>query len=307
MKRITWIFLLSIGLYPLYAQMEKEPKEEWIEPFLENYNQTYTDAFETGNLELLVQYLREDLYFMPSFQKAALKKEHVRAYYQAFFERFEVRACEREILEIVDLGAKVLELGSVSWELSEGVGNDTLHGKYLNVWEKGSNQALQLVAAGWNYNHFVDFADRLRFRTVPTIHLALASHVPIDNPISFDLAALNALSEKTISQGNAEVWAQMYSDDGMFIYSFNPFYQGRKALDDFLQKHVQELPVFEHLDIRTFAIDNLENGYVIEYATHVANWRNGKDSGVSTGKGIRVLRREPSGSLKVFRHISMYD
>ncbi len=70
--------------------------------------------------------------------------------------------------------------------------------------------------------------------------------------------------------------------------------------------HVKELPVFEELDIRNDRIDNLGT-FVIEYASHIASWKNGDSSGVGLGKNIRIWRREADHSLKLFRAIGMYD
>jgi hypothetical protein len=92
----------------------------------------------------------------------------------------------------------------------------------------------------------------------------------------------------------------------MFIYSFNPIQKGRKALDEFLETHVNEMPIFEKLDIRNDRIDDL-GMFVIEYASHIAVWRNGGSSGVNTGKDLRIWRRETDGSLKILRSMAMYD
>ncbi len=35
--------------------------------------------------------------------------------------------------------------------------------------------------------------------------------------------------------------------------------------------------------------------------------RDGDWSGVFTGKDIRIWRREPDGTLRIFRNIAMYD
>ena len=64
--------------------------------------------------------------------------------------------------------------------------------------------------------------------------------------------------------------------------------------------------MFEKLDIRNDRVDDL-NDFVIEYASHIAIVRNGDWSGVFTGKDLAIWRRTKNGSLKIFRHIAMYD
>jgi len=110
------------------------------------------------------------------------------------------------------------------------------------------------------------------------------------------VAAFNGLMEATVSQHDAKIWSQFYSDDGILFSKGNPLNEGRKAIDEYLEK----------LDIRNDEIDYLGT-YVIEYASHVANWRYGESSGVNTGKNIRIWRRGPDGSLKMFRQIGSYD
>lgn len=136
--------------------------------------------------------------------------------------------------------------------------------------------------------------------------MALQQHLPINSKISFELGALNKLSEVAITQHDPKTWAMFYADDAMVIPNYSPIVEGRKALDEYFDIHAKEMPIFEKLDIRHDRIDNLED-YVIEYATHVANWRNGDSSGVGTGKNIGIWRREPDCSLKLIRKMGMYD
>jgi hypothetical protein len=149
-------------------------------------------------------------------------------------------------------------------------------------------------------------ADELRFAEVPSVQMAFQAHVPVRNSISFELAALNLLTEAAVSQHDARVWSLFFADDAVLLANHTPICRGRKAVDDYIEDHVKGLPVFEKLDIRNDLINDLGT-YVVEYATHVANWRNGDSSGVNTGKNLRIWRREPSGALKLFRQIGMYD
>jgi ketosteroid isomerase-like protein len=112
--------------------------------------------------------------------------------------------------------------------------------------------------------------------------------------------------EVAFTEHDANVSSRFFTDDALFIYSANPIYRGRQALDAFFVQHMREMPVFEQLDCRTDRIDD-QGAYVIEYASHIAHWRNGESSGVNTGKNLRIWRREKDGSLKMFRQMAMYD
>lgn len=149
-------------------------------------------------------------------------------------------------------------------------------------------------------------ADQLFFPDVPTVNVAMRSHLPIKDNITFELATLNIFQEKVISEHDAKVWSQFYADDYILFRIGHPLYRGRKQIDSFLEAHVKELPVFEKLAIRNDRIDNLGE-YVIEWASHIAVVRNGDWSGVGTGKDIRIWRREKDGALKIIRGIGTYD
>jgi hypothetical protein len=146
----------------------------------------------------------------------------------------------------------------------------------------------------------------LKFGEVPGIHAALLPNVHVNNNLSFELNALNRLLDETVTQHDGNIWSQYYADDAMLIPGYHLPRRGRKEIDEYIQMHVKELPVFEELDIRNDRIDNL-GAFVVEYASHIASWRNGNSSGVGLGKNIRIWRREPDHSLKVFRSMGMYD
>jgi len=84
------------------------------------------------------------------------------------------------------------------------------------------------------------------------------------------------------------------------------FIKPNPEIDAFLKEPVNQLPVFEQRASRNDQIDEL-GPFVIEYTSHIALVKNGDWSGVSTGKDIRIWRREPGGSLKIFRQMAMYD
>jgi ketosteroid isomerase-like protein len=136
--------------------------------------------------------------------------------------------------------------------------------------------------------------------------MALGAHLPVKGGVSFDLAGLNVLLGVAIAQHDAAVWEQFFADDAVLLPNYAPICRGRREIDEYIVPHTAQLPVFEHLDIRNDRIDDL-GGYVIEYASHVANWRSGDSSGVSSGKNLRIWRREQGGGLRLFWQIGNYD
>ena len=130
--------------------------------------------------------------------------------------------------------------------------------------------------------------------------------MPITAGVSFELAALQKLDESVIAQHDGKTWALFNADDGILLANHGPVVSGRKALDEYMERHAKALPLFEKLDLRTHKIDDLGE-YVIEYASGVVTWKVNEYSGVSLGKGILIWRRANGGGLQKWRSISMYD
>lgn len=299
--------LICITAPSVFAQPRVKAEEKTV-VHLKKFRSDYVKSMLDRKPETLLVYYAENIRLMPEFQKTVMGKSNALSYHKAFSARFDIQEYSRDEIEILDLGSRVVELGMFTMKMTlKSTGKEhEVKGKYQNIWEKLENGKLSLITEAWNYNHQLEIEEQLRFEEAPTVNTALQAHVPVNSHISFELAALNRLMEVTITQHDAKIWSQFYTDDGMFIYSRHPIYEGRKALDEFLEKHVSEMPVFEKLDIRNDRIDDLGQ-YVIEYASHIANWRSGEYSGINTGKDIRIWRREKEGSLKIFRAMGMYD
>lgn len=274
--------------------------------FIRNFNREYVKMFQIENFELIQESCGDSIRIMPEFQKTIFTKENANQYYQAFFDRFDVNSYSRGIYELLDLGNRIIELGHFSMSISVAENQYELQGKYLNIWKLDATGQPTLITESWNYDHGVDFSDQLRFEQVKSVRMALEPHLAINDHISFELSGLNALMELVISEKDGRLWSMFYADDGMSYHSFSPRLEGRKELDKYFEMHAREMPVFEKLDVRTDRIDELNN-YVIEYATAIANWRFENSSGISTSKNIRLWKRQPNGSLKIYRMIAMYD
>ena len=230
-------------------------------------------------------------------------------YTRAFLKRFTVSAYAREPIEAADLGPRVMEIGRFTMTVAvKGSAEPrTLRGKYMDLWEKSPTGTLELITAAWNHDEPPKIADQLRFAEVPSIHMALQARVPITAGVSFELAALQKLDESVIAQHDGKTWALFNADDGILLANHGPVVSGRKALDEYMERHAREmLPPFEKLDLRTLEIDDLGE-FVIEYAGGVVTWKVNEHSGVSLGKGVLIWRRNGAGALQKWRAISMYD
>jgi ketosteroid isomerase-like protein len=303
---VYMLFLISFNTISVFAQSNTKANEKTI-AWLKRFRTTLIESNSDKKLHGFEAYYANDIRLMPEFQKTIIGKENVSIYEKAFANRFDLTDYTRTENEIIDLGTRVIEIGFFTEKLTlkETKQSQTVKGKYIDVWIR-ENDELMLITQAWNYDHSLTWEDQLKFDDVPVTDVALRSHLPINNPVSFELAALNGLIEKVVSDRDDKIWLQFYAADGSFLYSHTPAVNGKSALSAFLNRHVKELPIFEKLDVHNDRIDDLGD-YVIEYASHIAIIRNGDFSGVFTGKDLTIWRREPNGSLKIFRQIAMYD
>jgi ketosteroid isomerase-like protein len=277
--------------------------------YLKKFRDDYSKSLVTNKPDLLKSYFADTIRLMPTFQKTVFGKVNALLYFKSLTNRFTIHSYTRNEVEILDLGKQVLEIGEIKMRMalkSSGKEFD-IAAKYLNLWVKAKNGEPKLLTEAWNGDHYYsELHDHLRFEDIPSIHIALQPNVLVTNDIQFELAALNRLLDATITEHDGRMWSLYYADDAKLMASYYPINSGRKAIDEYIQKHIKELPTFQELEIRNDRIDDLGN-YIVEYASHIASWKNGDRSGVGLGKNIRIWRREQNHALKLFRSISMYD
>jgi ketosteroid isomerase-like protein len=261
-----------------------------------------------GKPEDAIRPLAESVRLMPAYQKTVLGRSDASTYYQTFLKRFGVRTYERSPIEVADLGQRVMEIGrfTMTVAMREATETHTLVGKYIDLWEKSPNDGLTLHTAAWNHDELPKIAEQLRFAEVPSVHLALQARMRVTAGIRLELAALQKLEESAIAQHDGKTWALFYADDGIVLANHGTVVSGRKALDEYFERHAKALPIFEKLDLRTHQLDDLGD-YVVEYSSGVVTWRMNEWSGVSLGKGILIWRRTDGGTPQIWRAISMYD
>jgi ketosteroid isomerase-like protein len=303
---LPFLIWLCVILPSLHAQTAADREKANFR--LDDFRSAYRKGVLGENREQMMDYFDDGVRLMPEFQLTIMGKRNTALYYATFSSRFQVDDYRREVKERLDIGPRVVEIGTLSMKLVLRSTRQEyrLEGKYMDLWRRSEAGELTVVAQAWNYSHPVEYSEQLKFPEVPAVNVAFQPHLTIDSRIRFEIAALNELLVAVVSHHDARIWSQFYADDGMFIYSGNPIYAGRKAIDAFLEKHAAAMPIFEKLDCRNDRIDDFGN-YVVEYASHIANWRNGDSSGVNTGKAITIWRREKEGSLKIFRGMAMYD
>ena len=264
-------------------------------------------AMRSGDVGALVKSYSPAIRLMPEYHPTLFGEADARAYFVAFFERFEVSAYQRESFGHFEIGARLVEIGRFDIRLTpkRGGASIELPGKYVDVWET-SGEVRKLVVHGWNYDRYPASQEPLRFASPAGRRTAFEARVPVRDALSFELAALNRLLETAITQRDGNIWSRSFADDAILLPNHHAPVRGRAEIDAYVAEHVVGLPVFEKLDIRNDAIV-ADGRYVMDFASHVANWRRGDDSGVNTGKNLRIWRRAPTGGLALVLQIGMYD
>jgi ketosteroid isomerase-like protein len=275
---------------------------------LDRFHADHRQSFLRGELEPMAAHWAEAVRMMPEYHPTLLGQAEARAYYRAWFAHFEVTGCERTTIDAIDLGSKLIEIGRFALTVAVKGQSRTheLNGKYLEIWDETADGGLELATVTWNFDRYPAIAEEFRFTGLPGVRQAMQAHLPIRDAVTFELGALLKLHEAAVVQRDDRVWAMHYADDAVLLGNHQPVVAGRSAIDAHFARYVKDLSVFEKLDLRNDRADILGD-HVIEYGSHVANWRRGDESGVNTGKAIRVWRREPHGGLRILWSISMYD
>lgn len=302
------IFSTCFGSITVTSQPISNPTAESIS-FLRKFRQDHIKSVLSKTPILLESYYADSMRLMPPSQKTIAGKNTTTAYHQAFIDRFIIHDFSKNEVEILDLNKQLVEIGTLAVRLTSKASRKEyrLRGKYMDLWNKRSEGDPLLLTEIWNYDEYYgDIHSELKFEEIHSTHQAMLPNVPVTNSIRFELAAYNRLLDATVTQHDAATWALYYSDDAIMMSSYHPMFKGKNAIRDYIESHVKELPVFEELDIRNDRVDDLGT-FVVEYASHIASWKNGGSSGVSLGKNIRIWRREADHSLKLFRTIGNYD
>ena len=84
---------------------------------LESFRAAQVRGYLEGNPQAMLVHLADSVRLMPGYQKTVLGKADAATYHQAFLKRFKVSAYERQAIEAVDLGSRVMEIGHFTMTL----------------------------------------------------------------------------------------------------------------------------------------------------------------------------------------------
>ncbi len=303
--RIIFLAVLTILSIVSNAQTPNNAFENQIRQF----NIAFTKAMTDGDTAQCLSFFDENIRLMSPFNPTIMDKVGTDTYYKAFLDRFDVKKYERHTLNIETIEEnRAIEIGNFQMQVVMKINGESheLIGKYLNVWGLKDNKP-KLMTSIWNFDeNYGQFQQFLKFEGLPGIITAFQTQPPVDNPLLFELTALNLLHGAAVAQHDSFRWEQFYTKNTKLLPNYHAMCKGTTQVNDYIEAHVKELPVFEKLDIRNDKVE-IVGSYIFEYASHVANWRTGEYSGVSTGKNLRIWKRQDDCSLKIVYHVSAYD
>jgi ketosteroid isomerase-like protein len=112
--------------------------------------------------------------------------------------------------------------------------------------------------------------------------------------------------KEAVLNHDTELRLGFFTRDAVFM----PHAEANKSGIDEIRKYLIEYNarnvVLEAARIETFEFERAGD-YAIEYPRFNVKWRVPELSGVASGKGIRLWKRQPGGALKIFREIATHD
>lgn len=276
--------------------------------FLQSYRERQVAAMRSGDASFVAPAAAGDIRLMTEAQPTVIGAANASAYFRALFSRWSVADYARTPAGDYSLGSHLVEVGRFAARLTRKADGAAWsgNGKYLELWTRRADGTPALAASIWNYDTVPPDGDSMRFAEVPATRTALVRRAPVDSDVTFELAALGRLLESAVTAHDDVLWSRFYDDQALLLPNNGPWCGGKGAIDAYLADHCRQLPVFEKLDIRNDHVVP-DGDFVFEFASHVASWRAGDSSGVSTGKNLRIWRREPDHALKIIFQISAYD
>lgn len=113
--------------------------------------------------------------------------------------------------------------------------------------------------------------------------------------------------EKAVTNRDGNVRVDFFSIDAIAM----PFADSMKVGIKEIRQHLIEYSSRGMVTIDSIRVysDYAEaaDSFVIEYPKFFVRWYTPERAGVVQGKGIRIWRREPDCSLKIYREIGMHD
>jgi ketosteroid isomerase-like protein len=308
-KRITSSLTLLMFLTIFSVKAQSPKVKNTLKTKIEIANRQLAKAMIAEDVEGLAAFYAPNTVFMPEYQQTITGVDGIKAYFKELFNRRKTTVFNKKIMEVIDIEGTVAEIGTfnVEYQATNDTKTTTLNGKYINIWTVQKDGSLTLHGESYGYFHAVDS---------PLSHVVNNSKQPSDSydnaelkkndPIYFELLALNALNEKCIRTRDGNLRADFYTQDAIFMPFADSMKVGATAIQEHLIAYNRGNVTIDTINVFSTYIKNAGQ-YVVEYPRFYVKWNVPNISGVGSGKGIRIWRRMPDCSLKMYREIGVHD
>ncbi len=283
-------------------------KADSLLPQIQKLTQLRTEAEAKDDLEGFMAFYSENAISMPEYQPLLTGTVPIQTYYAEIFRRQNIKSFRRTTEEIIDLDSAIVEFGTLTKEyINADSGSDsvlTLNGKYYHVWAAQPNGSLKLKGEAFGYFHHVPAAETFVVDGAETDPTKADSFTGRPGP--FELRAYNALNEKLVKTRDGAARSEFYTADAKFMPFAEPTVSGSEIKPYLIEYSSRGWVVLDSVAVYTYHAENYGD-YILEYAMFKVKWHREETSGRTEGKGLRVWKRQPDQSLKMYRQIGTHN
>jgi ketosteroid isomerase-like protein len=275
---------------------------------IQRRNADISAAWLNGDVERRMVHYTADSISNPDYQPRLFGLDAIARYYRVLASRQRVGAHAFRTTEILPLGEEnVLELGrfELAYTLLADGASHRHQGRYAHLWRREPDGSLKLKAEVWGYFERIE---NPASHSLGEREAAGRAAPPGDPVVEAELGRLNVLDAEAVKTHDAAAKIARYADDAIYM----PYADTPKVGIDEIRAHLVRYTeqgrgvTFESVRVWNEGFEALDR-YVVEYPKFEVRWRNGQDSGIVSGGGLRLWRRQADGSLKMFRQIATHD
>jgi ketosteroid isomerase-like protein len=245
---------------------------------------------------------------MPEYQPTLEGAEAIKLYYTEMFKRYSIFTFDKQQQEVIVMEHHVAEIGTFTLTYASKNTSDKKmeSGKYFNIWAILPDNSLKIEAESFGYFRNVTNPSDFIIKGASVNNFKKQQGNENTKSIAFELEALNTLMEKAVTNRDASLRADYFTTDAVFMPFADSLKVGLKNIREHLIAYNTGNVTIDSISIYNTGFVTDES-YVIEYPRFYVQWRLPEMKGTSQGKGIRIWRREPDCSLKIFREIGLHD
>ncbi|NAS11144.1 Cif family virulence factor [Poritiphilus flavus] len=257
----------------------------------------FFDALKNQNEDDLRNYIHPNGIFMLEYQKTLKGHEQILAYYEKVFDEYKIVALNPLIEEVIELPGYKIEIGLFSQKIKSPRLKEPFqqNGKFWCIW-KETTGGYKLYAYAQGYH---------RELTQEEYVVVDKGIVPANNG-NLELRAYAAYGEKAIKNWDAQMRIDLYAEDAIFYPFADKAKVGLEVLKPYLKDYHKGDVEIDHIKVLPYEYVYLED-HILEYSLFEVDWRFKENSGTNEGKGIRLWKRQPDNSLKIYRHIGLHN